>query len=232
MARRLSFICLACFKAIRVSPKIRVLWTLWNFVPNSGLRHFTMVSHLCCQQNSSVVNLVDHTYDSCFANVTHSCAHNNNSQTTDSRTSRKSNDNSKLAAAVSSKLEAGNFRAAVWIISSSDTPAPTNQDTLNALRTKHPGPAHDELRAIPKTTLASRHCKSPSRMSWKHYARSPGFIRRTRWYHPATHEGPLGGMYRWQPPASTCWLSQLDDSRSLWPREKLHHFWGTTVVVI
>ena len=65
------------------------------------------------------------------------------SQTTDSRTSRKSNDNSKLAAAVSSKLEAGNFRAAVQIISSSDTPAPTNQDTLKALRTKHPGPAHD-----------------------------------------------------------------------------------------
>ena len=102
-----------------------------------------MVSHLCCQQNSSVVNLVGHTYDSCFANVTHSCAHNNNSQTTDSRTSRKSNDNSKLAAAVSSKLEAGNFRAAVQIISSSDTPAPTNEDTLKALRTKHPGPAHD-----------------------------------------------------------------------------------------
>jgi len=65
------------------------------------------------------------------------------SKTTESRTSRKSNDNSKLAAAVSSKLEAGNFRAAVRIISSSDTPAPTNHDTLNALRTKHPGPAHD-----------------------------------------------------------------------------------------
>ena len=62
---------------------------------------------------------------------------------TDSRTSRKSNDNSKLAAAVSSKLEAGNFRAAVRIISSSDTPAPTNQDTLKALRTKHSGPAYD-----------------------------------------------------------------------------------------
>jgi len=64
-------------------------------------------------------------------------------QTADSRTCRKSNDNSKLAAAVSSKLEAGNFRAAVRVISSSDTPSPANQDTLKALRTKHPGPAHD-----------------------------------------------------------------------------------------
>jgi len=53
------------------------------------------------------------------------------------------NDNSRLAAAVSSKLKAGNFRAAVRIICSSDTPAPVNQDTLNALQSKHPGPAHD-----------------------------------------------------------------------------------------
>ena len=61
------------------------------------------------------------------------------SQITNSKASRKSTENSRLAAAVSTKLEAGNFRAAVRIICSSDAPAPVNQDTLNTLQTKSPG---------------------------------------------------------------------------------------------
>ena len=65
------------------------------------------------------------------------------SQSTDGGASRKSTESSRLAAAVSSKLEAGNFRAAVRIICSSDTPAQVNQDTLKALQAKHPGPASD-----------------------------------------------------------------------------------------
>ena len=65
-------------------------------------------------------------------------------QTGDLKTSRKSSENSRLAAAVSSKLEAGNFRAAVRIVTSSDTIAKVDQDTLEALRTKHPAPAKDQ----------------------------------------------------------------------------------------
>ena len=66
-------------------------------------------------------------------------------QTTDSKVSRKSYDSSRPAAAVSDKLEAGNFRAAVRIVCSGDTPAPVglNQDTLDAVRAKHPGPSDD-----------------------------------------------------------------------------------------
>ena len=56
---------------------------------------------------------------------------------------RRANKNSRLASAVSSKLEAGNLRAAVRIVCSSDTLAPVNQDTLKALQAKHPGPAID-----------------------------------------------------------------------------------------
>jgi len=56
---------------------------------------------------------------------------------------RKTNEDSRLAAAVSSKLEAGNFRAAVRIVCSSDTPAPVDQGTVKLLQTKHPGPADD-----------------------------------------------------------------------------------------
>jgi len=65
----------------------------------------------------------------------------NSPKTKDSKASRKSYDSSRLAAAVSSKLEAGNFRAAVRIICPGDTPAPVNQDTLNAVPAKHPEPA-------------------------------------------------------------------------------------------
>jgi len=77
---------------------------------------------------SNIINSRTTTWDKDAVPTVHS-------QTTDIRTSRKSSDNSKLAAAVSSKLEAGNFRAAVRIVSCSETPAPTNQDTLKALRT-------------------------------------------------------------------------------------------------
>ena len=45
---------------------------------------------------------------------------------------------SKLAAALSSKLEAGNFRATVRLLCSEDTPVPSNEDTLKSLQSKHP----------------------------------------------------------------------------------------------
>jgi len=59
------------------------------------------------------------------------------------RPGKELSDNSKLAAAVTSKLEAGNFRAAIRIICSNDTPAPANSETLQALQLKHPTPATD-----------------------------------------------------------------------------------------
>ena len=48
-----------------------------------------------------------------------------------------------MAAAVTSELEAGNFRATLRIICSSDTPAPVNLETLQALQQKHPAAASD-----------------------------------------------------------------------------------------
>jgi len=48
-----------------------------------------------------------------------------------------------LAAAVANKLEAGNFRAAIRIICSSDTLVEPNQDTPMKLTAKHPPPAAD-----------------------------------------------------------------------------------------
>ena len=65
----------------------------------------------------------------------------------DRRASKKTTESSKLAAAVTNKLEAGNFKAAVRIICSSDTPAAANEETLKALRTKHPDPPADRRTA-------------------------------------------------------------------------------------
>ena len=64
-------------------------------------------------------------------------------QRTHIRPGKDSTEDSKMAAAVTSKLEAGNFRAAIRIISSSDTPAPVNMETLQALQQKHPAAASD-----------------------------------------------------------------------------------------
>ena len=52
----------------------------------------------------------------------------------DGRKSGNTSEDSKLAAAVANKLEAGNFRAAIRIICSSDTPVEPNQDTLMKLK--------------------------------------------------------------------------------------------------
>ena len=43
----------------------------------------------------------------------------------------------RLAAAITSKLEAGNFRAAVRLLCSDDVPASPTAETLEALRAKH-----------------------------------------------------------------------------------------------
>ena len=46
-----------------------------------------------------------------------------------------------MAAAVRAKLEAGNFKAALRILCSEEAPALADQNTIQALRNKHPGPA-------------------------------------------------------------------------------------------
>jgi len=47
-----------CYKELRLSQNVGTY--LWNFVVNSGLReNFVAASRLCCQQNSSTVELVD-----------------------------------------------------------------------------------------------------------------------------------------------------------------------------
>ena len=43
-----------------------------------------------------------------------------------------------LAAAITTKVEAGNFRSAVRLLFSEDTVAPSNDDTFEALKAKHP----------------------------------------------------------------------------------------------
>ena len=54
-------------------------------------------------------------------------------------------DDLKLAAAVTSKIEAGNFHAAIWLICSENKPAPFTADTYEALKKKHP-PVPDDHR--------------------------------------------------------------------------------------
>ena len=56
-----------------------------------------------------------------------------------------------LAAAIRSKLEAGNYKAAVRLICSEDRPAPTTDETIQAPRDKHPGPAPDRRCSIDPT---------------------------------------------------------------------------------
>lgn len=56
---------------------------------------------------------------------------------------RKTTDQSRLAAAVSNKLEAGNFKGAIRLICSDDTLAADTLSTLTALEAKHPSPAPD-----------------------------------------------------------------------------------------
>ena len=43
-----------------------------------------------------------------------------------------------LAAAITTKVNAGNFRAAVRLVCLEDTVAPSNDDTFEALKAKHP----------------------------------------------------------------------------------------------
>lgn len=57
----------------------------------------------------------------------------------------KQNSDKLRCAAVCAKLEAGNFKAAVRILCSDESPAPTNCETLKVLRSKHPPAASDKL---------------------------------------------------------------------------------------
>jgi len=64
-------------------------------------------------------------------------------QRTYNRPGKEPTEGNKMAAAVTSKLEAGNVGAAIRIICLSDTPAPVNLKTLQELQLKHPVPATD-----------------------------------------------------------------------------------------
>ena len=63
------------------------------------------------------------------------------------RSKHRNNDDSHLAAAITSKLEAGNFRAAFRLLCSEDKRTPNNTESLEALRTKHPPAAQDRKQA-------------------------------------------------------------------------------------
>ena len=62
-------------------------------------------------------------------------------------------DDKHLAAAIRSKLEAGNFKAAVRLLCDDDRPASSNDVALQALRDKHPGPAPHRRRPIDSTSI-------------------------------------------------------------------------------
>jgi len=64
-----------------------------------------------------------------------------------SKHSKFKSDDSKLASLVTAKLEDGNFRCAVRIITSSDSPALNSQETFEVLQEKHPKAASD--RSVP-----------------------------------------------------------------------------------
>ena len=57
----------------------------------------------------------------------------------------------RLAPAITSKLEAGNFQAAVRLLCSDDVSAPTNAETLQALQDKHPSVPLDRKPACSPT---------------------------------------------------------------------------------
>ena len=82
-------------------------------------------------------------------------------QRTHVRPGKEPTEDKEMAAAVTSKLETGNFRAAIKIICSSDTPAPVNLETPQAVQQKHPSAASD--RRPPSDALS--HCRSPKKMS-------------------------------------------------------------------
>ena len=67
---------------------------------------------------------------------------NNNNYSTCTNSDKHHKDN-LLAAAVTSKIEDGNLRAAIRLICSEDAVAPYDDDTLHALRSKHPGSPPD-----------------------------------------------------------------------------------------
>ena len=50
----------------------------------------------------------------------------------------RSGEDSQLAAAITSKIQAGNMRAAIRLLCSDDKPAPTTAETLEKLKMKHP----------------------------------------------------------------------------------------------
>ena len=53
-----------------------------------------------------------------------------------------------LAAAITSKVEAGNFRAAVRLLCSEETVTPSNDDRFVALKAKHPAAPSDRRQAV------------------------------------------------------------------------------------
>ena len=71
------------------------------------------------------------------------------------RSSKKKESELLLAAALTSKLEDGNFKAAVRLICSEDTPAPMDADTMAKLHLKHPTRPADRRPPRPPEPAAS-----------------------------------------------------------------------------
>ena len=85
----------------------------------------------------------------------------------------KTDKDRNLANAVASKLEDGNFKAALRLICSDDTPVPDNQDTFQALLDEHPQAPEDRNHfRIQKNLQCSLHFRQPSRTLAKLYDHS------------------------------------------------------------
>ena len=75
-----------------------------------------------------------------------SCSYTPSYRTVSSRQPLKpsrSRETSTLSEAISNKVEAGNFRAAVRLLCSEETVEPSTDDTYEAIKTKHPAALSD-----------------------------------------------------------------------------------------
>ena len=104
-------------------------------------------------KNHNLGNLINKR-SAVYNDPAHSVQSNNRTGYVQPRRNGESRENI-LAAAVTSKIEDGNLRAAIRLICSDDAVAPHNAETLAALESKHPkAPPDRELPARPNDTVA------------------------------------------------------------------------------
>ena len=93
-----------------------------------------------------------------------------------------------MAAAVRAKLEAGNFKAALRILCSEEAPAPEDQNTIQALRNKHPGPAPNRRSPIEPSGTQDLRLSISARMMLTCSANVyPRLVRGTRWAYASAY---------------------------------------------